>query len=751
MPVSSFRQARVGWLSIALGGVLAAGMIAWSAAPLDSLPPDGGRDATATPTLAAPVDPSLPQAVQTAGEARQFAIDGEYERAALGYRQLAAGVDGSTRAEYLLAAAVALTDAGETGEALPVLRDALAVAPKDTELATRIAYLLGRRLNEAGDHAAAADVLDEVVDHPESPILAFALYEFGVAEAALGHEDKARDAWDGIDDEAAPAKLLGAVALARAEMAASDGDTDENLEWLQRYVEYTPSSAGRLVYAAAAREAGDAATWETQLRLVVVAEPGSHESVVALQALDEAGIDVEPGLAGQVLYRAGMYDEARKVLEPAVEAKDVEPSDMARRLFYLAATHEDLGELDEAVTFYDRAAAVGGDSPFVHRSKWWAAVVTGELGKTADASARYRALALDGPPGEFSAAAAFRSGKALLDSGDPAAAAAAWDGLESVGGVRVQYWRAQALVKAGDVAGAQALEERIVADGGRGFYAMEAARALGQPVPDAGTYRPLPADVGPDWGELEAWIGEHAAGPDAGAGVAGARTAKELTGLGLRDDARDVLLREAGGDPWAILAMLRAARDAGLVDTGIVLARRLEAAVGAEAGAAPVSLRRLEYPIDYVEQIGGLAREYDIDPRLLAAMVWAESSWFPRAGSHAGALGLTQVMPETGAGIAQGLGMEDFETDDLFRPAVSLRLGAYYLSVQMDAYPHAAAALAAYNAGPGNADRWLDIEPGSGMADFVETIDYDETYGYVHTVLDAYGEYDAAYTVSDGS
>ena len=90
-------------------------------------------------------------------------------------------------------------------------------------------------------------------------------------------------------------------------------------------------------------------------------------------------------------------------------------------------------------------------------------------------------------------------------------------------------------------------------------------------------------------------------------------------------------------------------------------------------------------------EIEAAAREAGVDPRLLAALTWAESGFRPDAGSHAGARGLTQLMP----GTAAGLGVDPLD------PAQNLRGGARYLRAQLDRFGSVELALAAYNAGPG--------------------------------------------------
>lgn len=103
------------------------------------------------------------------------------------------------------------------------------------------------------------------------------------------------------------------------------------------------------------------------------------------------------------------------------------------------------------------------------------------------------------------------------------------------------------------------------------------------------------------------------------------------------------------------------------------------------------------------------------------------------------------MIPSTGRGVAAALGMQEFEPADLFRPAVALEFGAYYLGVQLGRFRDPLLALAAYNAGPGNALRWAALER-STAADLAESIDFTETRAYVQVIFDAYLHYQRAWS-----
>ena len=130
-------------------------------------------------------------------------------------------------------------------------------------------------------------------------------------------------------------------------------------------------------------------------------------------------------------------------------------------------------------------------------------------------------------------------------------------------------------------------------------------------------------------------------------------------------------------------------------------------------------------------------------------MIRQESFFDPAAGSPAGALGLTQVIPATAQEIAQQLGRQDFSVSDLFRPSVAIEFGAHYLASQVQFFDgNLYFALAAYNAGPGMALSWS--EEAAGDIDlFQELIQFAETRTYVKIVLENYAVYRFLYGEAD--
>ena len=134
---------------------------------------------------------------------------------------------------------------------------------------------------------------------------------------------------------------------------------------------------------------------------------------------------------------------------------------------------------------------------------------------------------------------------------------------------------------------------------------------------------------------------------------------------------------------------------------------------------------RIRYPLRYEQIVRGHARNYRLDPALLAAVIYEESKFRAGARSKTGAIGLMQLQPRTAKGIAVHTGGSRFRVSDLYDPEINVRYGAWYLRHLLDKYGDEKTALAAYNAGQENVDRWRAASEG---------IAFPETRRYVDRV-----------------
>jgi soluble lytic murein transglycosylase len=160
----------------------------------------------------------------------------------------------------------------------------------------------------------------------------------------------------------------------------------------------------------------------------------------------------------------------------------------------------------------------------------------------------------------------------------------------------------------------------------------------------------------------------------------------------------------------------------------------------------PDAVRELALPLAHEDIIRQQASAKELDPSLLAAVIYAESK-FRDATSNAGARGLMQITPETARYIAHLSGGTAFEQGDLATPQVNISYGAFYLRYLLTHYDeNTVLALAAYNGGEGNVDRWIAEARTSERTFGREQIPFPETREYVDRVLDARSSYREKYS-----
>jgi soluble lytic murein transglycosylase len=157
------------------------------------------------------------------------------------------------------------------------------------------------------------------------------------------------------------------------------------------------------------------------------------------------------------------------------------------------------------------------------------------------------------------------------------------------------------------------------------------------------------------------------------------------------------------------------------------------------------AVRDLSLPLAHEEEIRRQAGDKRLDPSLIAGVIYAESR-FSDSTSSAGALGLMQLLPSTAHFIAQRSGGTRFTTEDLSTPEINIAYGSWYLRYLLDRYDGSELlALAAYNGGMGNVDRWVEEAGARGERLRLEDIPFPETRAYVERVLEARRDYRATY------
>ncbi|MDP2310730.1 MAG: transglycosylase SLT domain-containing protein [Pseudomonadota bacterium] len=162
-------------------------------------------------------------------------------------------------------------------------------------------------------------------------------------------------------------------------------------------------------------------------------------------------------------------------------------------------------------------------------------------------------------------------------------------------------------------------------------------------------------------------------------------------------------------------------------------------------GPNPYKVLRQAYPNRYWDDVQAVAGAYSWDARVFHALVREESNFNPKIKSHAGACGLSQLMPGTASGCAKRMGVS-YSSTNIWDVQTNLKIGAWYLDTLHTRYKgNSALALAGYNAGEGNSDRWLAARPDAPTDLIVETISFRETRHYVKRVMSTWLTYRMLY------
>ena len=181
------------------------------------------------------------------------------------------------------------------------------------------------------------------------------------------------------------------------------------------------------------------------------------------------------------------------------------------------------------------------------------------------------------------------------------------------------------------------------------------------------------------------------------------------------------------------------------------------AVAGATVGAVVVGIpmidravREVTLPLRHEDIIRQQAQDKDLDPALVAAVIYAESK-FRDLTSSTGAKGLMQIQPATARFIAERSGGTRFEVDDLGSPQINIQYGTWYLRYLLRQHDgNVVLAVASYNAGETNVARWVEKSRHAGKAFRIGDIPFPETRAYVKRVLDAERRYRDEYRTELG-
>ncbi|RLT39417.1 MAG: hypothetical protein DWI57_10280 [Chloroflexi bacterium] len=323
------------------------------------------------------------------------------------------------------------------------------------------------------------------------------------------------------------------------------------------------------------------------------------------------------------------------------------------------------------------------------------------------------------------------------------------------------YWLGRSLYVQGQNAKAQQLWAELVDSAPESYYGVLAALAVKRVgyAPEEFIFGGMEQVAGPattlvgDDGSrafAERWLSGWVTGTVESWGVLPPAVAADrdllngqlLLDMGRRGEALaqlELVYRRYREDPAAIYALALHFENLETFRLSLISAVWLiEDSPARRTADAPIFLQRMAYPRHFAELIDVEAAKNGIDPLIFYSLIRQESLFEEGARSFAAAQGLAQIIPATGAEIAQRMGFPNYSNALIYRPYINIRFGAFYLAWVRDFVDgRVASALAGYNGGPGNSQRWREL---SGPDDtlFVELMDYSETRLYLQQILSHY-------------
>lgn len=158
-------------------------------------------------------------------------------------------------------------------------------------------------------------------------------------------------------------------------------------------------------------------------------------------------------------------------------------------------------------------------------------------------------------------------------------------------------------------------------------------------------------------------------------------------------------------------------------------------------------MSRWLYPVHFREEIASVSKDYELDAHLVAAIIRVETNYKPEAVSKKGAIGIMQLMPDTADWIINKGGFKGITPDSISRdPRDGMEIGSWYLNELSRQFGgNMVKVIAAYNAGPGTVNRWLNEGTWDGEFATVDQVPYGETRHYIQRVIYYYNKYKTLY------
>lgn len=712
-------------------------------------------------------DPAI-QAAGLLGQGRIHYLSGIYPNALVELRQVTDNYPASSQA------ADAYFFLGETymqldrfSEAADAFASYLTIRPGILD-----AYISERRgdaLSAAGDPSGALAAYSTAVQSPRLPPINFSL-ELKLAQSyvVLGDYTTAQVIYDDIFARTSAEVLRAQVEYARGQMFTALGQPDQaTAAYLDAVFNY----------------------------------PQAYYSYLGLVELVNSGYSVDEQQRGLVDYYAGQYGVALIAFDRYLSTS---PSDPSVSLYYKGLILRDQDQLDEAIDLWDRIIQ-GAPTTTEWDSAWeqkaytqWAYLddfATGEKtlldfvatspahsraaeflfdaarvaerdDRLEDAAELWQRISSEYPESKYVYRALFLSALCYYRLGDYSSALTTFWQAQGIAASPVEragagFWIGKSQAAQGDLSLAQTTWQQTASIDPTGYYSERSHDLLNDRQPFASLPTiDLATDRQSELHHAVLWMqttfnyvsSTDFSVPGPLAGDSRFTRGQEFWRLGLHDQAEaefNAMREEASKDPLTSFRLAVFLSDLGMYRQAILAARQVLDLAGLDdAGTltAPVLFSHIRFGAYFPDLVVPVAQKYNFDSLFVWSTLRQESLFDSNIQSSAGALGLMQIMPATGADIASRLGQStDFIQSNLLRPDVNLAYGLDYLADQRDYLGgDLYAALAAYNGGPGNAASWQALAMGDSDL-FVEVVRFDETRQYLMGIYEVFTIYSHLY------
>ena len=600
-----------------------------------------------------------------------------------------------------------------------------------------------RALEQKGNEGDAAAGYEELIASALSPVVADSAHQYlaGIY-AQRGDFDKARELYRGLLSRVSNSRTAEVLyRLARLYDAVPDPEAahETRVDLMQRF----PGHRSALDAATLARRPQTAGKAYTIAQVYYRHKQYGRasrrlRSFLSRHPEDERAEEAHYTLA-QCYLKSGNRTRARRSFARVYE-KYGRPSAL-----YRIGGIQVRGDRDgEAIATYERFLRDHPRHVLADDALWQAAKAAERIDEFERAEYLYKRLADgygDGPYGEE---ARWGAGFMAYCKGDYEAAMAAFDALSAAAGQphivdQSLYWAGKSAQQLRDQPEASGYYQRAANNFPRSYYSTRAVRlGYGQPQESLALRGHFPsAPNGTRWDPSEL--------PSLIRGADALERGSTLGRLGLNRLAGAELAhveRLNRRDTEALKVLRDHYEHMGILNRALRLSTRIFAA---EADSGDIF--RL-YPNYYWNEVRDAADEAGVDPYLVLSVIRQESFFDEDAVSRAGAVGLMQIMPQTGRVLARAMGVRKFKRSLLFDPDISIRMGSRFLGDQVQSFMEGPTepagfelGLAAYNAGPQVAWRWVGRFPYEDADAFIERIPYKETRLYVKKVLKNYTIY----------